>query len=325
MKITELKKGDILLCRPIDLPEGWLGRAIVWLTGGEVSHTALYCGKIGGIRTVAHSDLRGIIYMPLDKLIGEEVNGFYVARHSGRKIFSPVLKAAEKYASPYEDRNEEGGDNAAIPYPITDFGVLGLLILGNKFLPEAMLCRAFYDFALLIAVKIMKEINARHFDQRSMTCSQFASQCYTDAGAAYEIRFEKLLLRFGSLKQSDGKVSLLEMLHPDDTLELPACIDESILAREELVVDRFLGLAGGEAIAPENTVDKKEFHRVAALLLTVLCAAIAGKKPSSVREAIHIFSTNRNYLVTPDDLLSNASNLHKIGFMEGVTTRIPSF
>lgn len=133
MKTKDLKPGDVLLCPPIAMPEGWIGQAIVLLTGGKVSHAALYCGERNKELQVAHSDLRGIIYMPLQLFIDEEP-GFYVARHREQRDLNPVLQAASAYA------------DKGIRYPVSDFAVLGLLILANRFSSNTLKSKIFYNF-----------------------------------------------------------------------------------------------------------------------------------------------------------------------------------
>lgn len=311
MKLEDLKPGDIFLCPPIPLKKGeknWIGWAIILLTGGKVSHSAVYCGERDGELQIAHSDLRGIFYMPLKAFMNEEP-GCYVRRHKDQTELSPVIKAVDTYA---------GKGN---PYPVMNFGVLGILLIANKLLKDTLKNKIFYDFALLVGLKIIKEINKRRYPGKdAMTCSQFATQSYTDAGDMYDIKFEKLLLQFGEANSMEDRASLLDYIEPADENELQISDEEmnEVFENEDRIVSRFIDLMQGNMneTQPGEPVNKKMLSNVGKRLLMALCEVLTGKKPSSVAEAMDMFSTNRNYFVTPDDLLTNTKNLEDKGYFD---------
>lgn len=311
MKLEDLKPGDVLLSPPIPLKEGlknWIGWAIVLLTGGKVSHSAIYCGEKDGELWMAHSDLRGIIYMPLKAFMDEEP-GCYIRRHKDQTELLPVVEAADMYA---------GKGN---PYPVMNFGVLGILLIGNKLLKDTLKNRIFYDFALLVGLKIIKEINKHKYPgKNAMTCSQFVSQCYTDAGDAYDIKFEKLLLEFNQQNALENKSSLLDYIDSADTNEIIITDDEmaTVLENEDAVVSKFIDLMQNDTNELENSefVSEEKLSEVGKKLLLALHETFTGEKAPSVTVAIETFSTNRNYFVTPDDLLTNTTNLEDKGYFD---------
>lgn len=313
MEKKDLKVGDILLCPPIPGKGGEIGRVIVMLTKGKVSHAALYYGERNGVPTVVHSDLRGIIYQDLDEFISEEP-GFYVLNYQIDKKdvseLTPVLEAADIYAG------------KGIKYPKGDFVILGMLILMKRLTKEKIKDRIFYDFILMLCRKTMKKINPKN----SKTCSQLVSQCFTDAGDEYDIRFSSLILKSREQVATDGDVSLLDLLNPSDSLvclEMLADEDSNILSEEdEKIVERFVTWMGdSENIhigLPKDMIEEKQLIEASQTLLSNLCQIISGKKVNTILEAIDIISsTNRNYFVLPDDLLSTTTNLKLRGYIEG--------
>ncbi len=309
MTFEDLKPGDILLCPPTPFPEGWIGQAIILLTGGKVSHTAMYCGEKGGEPRIAHSDLRGIYSMPLKDFL-DESPGCYLMRLKDQADLLPVLHAIDSYA-------DKGN-----PYPVMNFGVLGLLIIGNRLAKDTLRNRAFYDFTMLVGLKIIQEINKHKYKgKHAMTCSQFASQCFTDAGALYDIQFDKLILGFGGVNSIDDRASLLDYIMYDNSNGLPLPDEEdthAVPANEDQIISNFMGLMRNDSndiTAPEY-VEEHELSKAALKLLIALCEAITGVKPSSPGEALDLISSNRNYFVTPDDLLMNAANLEELGYFD---------
>lgn len=312
---VHLMPGDVLLFPPNSIADGgWVGQAIVYFTKGEVSHSAIYCGEIDGVAMIAHAEPNGINYQSFESLLAGEPC-CYIRRHTGKLDLTPVLDAVKKYT---------GNGNS---YPFVNLGIIGLLILLNKFSDDRPLNQIVYDFALLVGVKIMKQTQERvHEGETPMMCSQFASQCYTDAGPRYDLKFDKLLLQFGNVPKGEDKPLLLDALPADENLESLPDFDDAILQGEDHIVANFLDFAyGKEALVSGKVEDKTALKYLAALLLSASCFAITGKKPKTVKEAISQFSTNRNYLVTPDDLFTNASNLQTVGYMTNLYSKTSFF
>lgn len=314
MKIEDLKPGDVLLCRAD--PNSWIGRAIVKITKGEVSHAAIYIGGKSGEELITHSEAKGIVYMTFEQFMEHESAGFYVMRHMVRGNLQPVLDAAEQYV------------NEKIPYPYVNLPLLGLLILLNRFSKDTLKSKIFYDFALLVAIKLMKKVRAvARQDKMTMICSQYAAQCYTDAGADYDIKFEKLLLQFGEAKNLGMQISLLDILESSNDIELGVAPNDleqdAIVERETQIAQNFIQLLEDEdrLLSNEENISEKDLSWISVKIAESLSHLLTGKKPASSRAALQTiqeFSTNRNFFVTPDDLLSNTKNLVNEGFFESV-------
>lgn len=315
LKPKDLKYGDILLFPPNELADGgWVGQAIVLLTGGKVSHSAVYCGEKNDERRIAHATPDGIASASFNDLLKSEP-GCYVKRHVTETDLKPAVSAAvDKYT------------DCENPYPFLNLGVLGLLLLANRFSEKTLSNRIFYDFALLIGLKLMEAIQKHKYrDKKPMSCSQFVAQCFTDAGDEYDIRFNKLLIQFGALNAGKGNNSLLNILSfvslEEENKENDLNINSAILQNEDKIAADFINLLKKEKT---NSVDfsvnekssKKDLGFVGRKLLIALCEALTGNKPSSPEDAIEQLSTNRNYYVTPDDLLSNSSNLSDVGYID---------
>lgn len=310
LKPEDLKPGDVLLFPPNPMPEGWVGQAIVLLTKGTVSHTALFCGEVGGVMMVAHAAPGGIVSLPFAGLVSSEP-GCFVMRHTEKTDLYPVLKAIDGYAD-HEN-----------PYPFFNLGILGLLLLANCFSEKTLRNRIFYDLALLVSVKLMKAVEKHRFpDKKPMSCSQFAAQCYTDAGKEYDIRFDKLLIQFGELNAVDSQTSLLGLLNVGDMPEVPEMsINRDYTPDEEMeIAIRFIEWMSGDGknklTEASELVNEKDLNKVGRRLLTILCQAFTNTRPSSVKEAVELLATNRNYFVTPEDLFVNTLNLKNTGYID---------
>lgn len=312
MKIKDLKPGDVLLCCPD--PKSKIAKMIVAITKGKVSHAAIFMGERDGELYITHSEAHGIVYMSLKEFIAHEPAGFYVMRHNEQTDLLPVLEAANKYV------------NEKIPYPYTNLALLGLLILLNRFSFNTRVQRAFYEAVVVVAAKLMKMIRkeVRH-GKETMICSQYAAQCYTDAGDDYDIKFNKLLLEFGGAKKSGTDMSLFDLLNSRNEGDLQLLGEhesDAFLANEEQIFGNFIQLMDGEENLPltsDNNITEGKLIEASASLMMSLCYFFTGKEPDSIEQAKQIieeFSTNRNFFVTPDDLLSNTKNLNEKGFFD---------
>lgn len=312
LKPEDLKPGDILLFPPNKWKEGGkVGQIIVLLTGGEVSHAAVYRGE----GKVAHAAPPYIVSGAFEALLRGEP-GCYVKRHSTETVLNPVLAAVDKYAD---------HDN---PYPFFNLGVLGLLLLSNRFAKKTLSNVIFYNFALWLSVKLMKAAERKIYPgKKPMSCSQFATQCFTDAGENYDIRFRRLLIQFteASLNANDDKDCLLNLTTQAGFKDWDAMTNEleenteMMQEQEEQIISDFLELLEkGESSNSSvlNTVDTAKLGKVGQKLLKELCGAITGKTPASPEEALELLSTNRNYFITPEDLHVNAKNLTNVGYID---------
>lgn len=160
-----------------------------------------------------------------------------------------------------------------------------------------------------------------------MTCSQFAAQCYSDAGSRdYNIEFDKLYVQFELENSYNQKVSLLDILEHDECLQSFNAIEvvenihkqaDKYLRREIQIVDQFMAFMNNapNLSSSTETVSHAELTDCSQALLTVIHRVKTGHDSLSAKEALAMCNTDRNFLVTPDDLLFNASNLEDLGYV----------
>ena len=317
-KITfaDLKSGDILLCPPVPFslsnPLTCLGHIIIKITGGVVSHAALYCGIVDNKLTVAHADLPGISTVELSDFLLSE-HSCYVYRHKLQTNPEIVSNIAIKYTM----------EN--ISYPVLNLGVLGVLLLTNKFSEKTVKNKVFYDFVVWLSLKIMKEVEkVKYKGKTPMTCSQFVTQCYTDAGEEYDVKFDRMLIQFGETKQNSigGSVTLLSYLLKNEKVldtEVISLDENEILNKETQIITNFSNLLDTDSVDfilkgnKDNSI--KDICMMGKMLSDVLNMHYPDLLPNALENDLYNKqkSTNRNYFVAPDDLYFNTNNLELIG------------
>lgn len=319
MKKEDLKPGDILLCPPVPFsksePLTCLGHIIIAITKGKVSHSAVYCGSINGIQVVAHSDLPGIATIKLsDFLLSEHI--CYVFRHKALSEAQNVANIAIEYTK------------GANPYPKLNLGVLGILLLYNRFSVNIFNNKKFYYFTIWLSLKIMQEVQKiKNKDKTPMTCSQFAAQCYTDSGKDFDIKFNKMFIQAGFFEQNsiEGSTTLFSYISRSESkknifLESVSINKEEIINNEYNIINGFINLLEDQEknkiLYSQNVENKSlEIQYAGKMLLNALNEYVPDMvnitKDSNSAEIQ--FSTKRNYFVTPDDLYFNTNNLEEVG------------
>lgn len=315
LKLEDLQIGDVVLYPP---EEGdWLAQAIALLTNGTVNHAAIYYGVKDGKHCVAESVLKGMGINPLPDCITEKY-AHPILRHVSGEDMSLVVECAKKYV-------DEG--NA---YPYVNLGMLALLLIAKKFTKDTMRSKAFYDFALLVCVKLMRVIQeSDNQSKHKMSCSQFTAQCFTDAGEKYDLKFDRLIVQLDRVLKNakdDNTLSLLDML--SETSSLALCSDmpekvqeDSVLAGEEKITHDFIRYIESEknglVLSAKEVFETKPLTPVIIKIVFCLYEMITGSKTDDIQVAIEgiKYSTNRNFLVTPEDININCTNLKRVGVL----------
>lgn len=309
MKKSDLKAGDLLLFTPTSR----LGNLIIRITGGKVSHAAIYCGEKDGKQIAVDASLTyGINSCTFEDLYEGEPTCF-VFRHNNYEELCPIADIALQYAS-------EGH-----PYSKLCLGLLGILLLANKFSEKTIRNEIFYKIVTLVSLKLIKIGNENILkDEKAMTCSQFAVQCYTDAGKKYDVKFDKLFIQYGAFDEpiqeknklsEESKISLLDIIKKeklDLNIDKFLKSEEGLLKNENKIISDFENLLDNELLNAEK-VNEVDIINSGQMLLMALCKLITNKYPTSTDEAISVISTNRNFFVSPDDLYFNSNNLTKVG------------
>lgn len=337
MKKEDLRSGDVILFPPHK--GDFIAWAIAFLTDGEVNHAALCYPNPAGELQVAESILKdGLVLNPFPQTINIDYP-LRIARLKNQTDLTPVLKAAENYL------------NQKNSYPNFNLGLLGVLLLFKKFAPTTLQNKIIYQFAALVAVKLMKFIQQqKHPGHCPMSCSQFVAQCFTDAGTGYNLEFDKLVADFSatdsgsapqaqlaSTSNSDSTHSLFELLELESssaTLASAEAEDKDLMApelnpEEEMqLTDAFIQAVKEETQPVAYLHAKRNGATDSAALsnlklpsrkiLFSLYTLMTGKKTNDLQEALKTIqsSTARNYFVSPQDIWANCpQSLEQVGLL----------
>jgi hypothetical protein len=237
----------------------------------------------------------------------------------------PVINAAQKYL---DEKNA---------YPNFNLGLLGLLLLFKKFAPHTWRNKIVYQFALLVSYELMILVrNCKYAGKHPMSCFQFVAQCFTDAGENYDLKFDNMVITFGSVTQktkalqqsntNDG-ISPIEMLEKMDTNSMLVLntvsdynIDNIAITDEEkfALTSKFIATVN----EIKNTVDSEPeiqlsvFNQTMANIVLLIYKLQTGKTAANAKEAIDYLKTSTaiNFFVSPQDLLVNCpASLEYIG------------
>lgn len=307
MEKKDLRPGDILLFPPNE----WIGKAIVAITKGSISHVAIYNGDQDGKASIAHSHLEGAAYMLFDLFL-KDAGRCYVRRHEKQSDLSPVLQAAGKYIQ------------AKNHYPFANIFLLGMLLVSKRFSKNILHSKIFYNFLLNVTHKILPKLDTHPElgkGKHGMSCSQFVTQCFSDAGKDYAIKFKAILCQYESVSPESDEMSLLEFIRQQNKsnlipANLPPLPEMKITQEEEdKIIADFIALleSTGKLGLIDNIAksDDKELINIAATLIGAISNA---NSESDLEGFLNTGSgPNMNYLITPDDLLSNTENLLDMG------------
>lgn len=311
--LNDLKVGDILLFpAPKD---SWLSQAIALLTDSSVSHAALLYDK-GETYTIAEATIGGIKYTPFPNECP-----FVRRRQMTELQINSLLRAMEGYIDNDND------------YGYADLALLGILLLYKKFSKKTIANVAFYSFLKLTSGLLLEATQKMFFkDKYRMVCSQFASQCFTDARC--DLEFNKMVIDMTDSSKINS-TSLMNILknHRSTQVERASTRMISEVVDENKVVNSFMQLIKQEkydmlttstAITRGIKDDSFELDSIVNTLLPP--ARLIANELEKVIPQVDVkintrgvlngnfeTSTIRNFFVTPADLLINCSNVDKIG------------
>ena len=319
--VKDLKPGDILLSPPPrPIIKGWVGQLIVLLTGAETSHAALYCGEINGVHTIAHTYTQGTAHLSLrDHFEKDKTPYCHVRRHSTETKMDPVIHVANKYV---EEKN---------PLLKSSFFLLSIVLLSKRLSENILRSLCFHRAVTMYCLKAIKAIQSRGEKKNMMTCSQFIMQCFEDAGDNYRINIESPFLEYERKSNLIDLKSLIDFVDPSEISKLTHT-DENILSvveeewspdlesaeEEEIVMSLIDLLKGGEQKELMTSVDDKSLRDNSTQLAVLVYEMLAGKKPEPGCDIEAFIFSNRNYCVSPEDLLKRTENLTAEGTIYGV-------
>lgn len=312
--LNDLKVGDILLFpAPKD---SWLSQAIAVLTDSSVSHAALLYEK-GETYTIAEATIGGIKYTPFP-----DECPFVRRREMTAEQLNNLLRAMENYITHDND------------YGYADLALLGLLLLYKKFTKKTIANVAFYSFLKMIS-GLLLEATQKMFskDKYRMVCSQFASQCFTDARC--DLVFDKMVIDITDSNKMDS-TSLMNILEshryiPVESVSTTRAVSETVDVN--VVANSFIQLIKEEKsdmLTTSATLSRSgmdESFDLDSMVNSLLPPAriIADELEKVIPQDDKLMntmsisndsleaSTIRNFFVTPADLLTNCCNVAKIG------------
>ncbi|MCD8167393.1 MAG: hypothetical protein LUE93_15555 [Bacteroides sp.] len=266
LKIKDLKPGDVLLCPPND----WVGKTIVKLTKGEVSHSAIYYGEVNEKPTLVHSHMHGMVFTSLEELFTDYKEKLcYVKRNPKGGGIDKVLQAADAYV-------KEGN-----PYSYGNLIILAMLGIFGQVSSKIIHTEDYYDFLERTASGLMRHLRGlMHKGKHPMTCSQFVSQCYTDGGKECDIQFKDLVVDIQIRPGRNGETtSLWEMIQQrgddgllhDRALTVADHEDAGTPAWNEQTAKRLFDLLSADEEGKHLTTSNKNVEQMGAKLLNILC------------------------------------------------------
>lgn len=315
MKKNELRAGDVILFPPHK--GDFIAQAIAFLTDGEVNHAALCYPDDKGELKIAESILKdGLVLDPFAEHIEEEYP-LRICRMNGISDMTPVLDSAKKYL---EEKNA---------YPNFNLGLLGLLLVFKKFSPHTWQNAIVYKFCVIVSQKLMELVrNIRHHNEHPMSCSQFVAQCFTDAGPAYDLDFDKLVINFNNTNntitraENNSQMSAIDILGNANDNDL--CCNELNDASSESEDDMYILSNFIQVIKEQehnailttrcpnqtnnlNNISLNKINAVTINIINSLYEIIQGYPAKNAKEAMIFLqsSTARNYFVSPQDILIN--------------------
>lgn len=309
IKINDLQEGDILLYASGEnfKIEGFLNvlcKLIMYFTDSKIFHAAIFSDKtklelIEGFYPIARS-----------KAVKDHIKGstVYVMRRKFPKQLplDPVIDAAKHYV------------NIETPYSFSTLLLIASLILYNKVFInqkiERVMIKVFKKLAILVANLINESV--REDGSKAMMCSQLATQCYTDAGDDYKLKFENPILnkdRVESLlnnllKESEHKKFSNSKLEKADHDELKNISTEELC---EEICDAITSDSKKLSYKDLSVAFKESFYKFA-----YAYSLKQGYTKENIAVALKLIEENDNMLVTPEDLFHNCLSLEKIGILE---------
>lgn len=316
LSLQELNPADVLLFSGVQ--DDWISRAIMALTGSPISHAALWYRD--GVNIIEEVGAEGT------NPGGVEINPA-TTRFEGRNITVrrsiratqsmgpntlPVLDAADVY--------KEKGE----PFAMSNLVIVGILLLYKK-LPHTMppaLQSIVTSILEKLAQKLMDEINEHKTPgKQPMFCSQFAFQCYQDAGPNYQLRIVNGLLLKGTAQPARNLLDHA-LAQPIESwvpthfgMSGMSATHTEARSMEELLHQLVDLIENGalEQETPGNALDPKLMNAVKAFAQAIHATYGNGTSVSGLTESLTFAKSQEACFVTPADLYSNCPDLVTIG------------
>lgn len=312
--LNDLVEGDVLVMQG---PQGWsdmslhlaLDKAIMWLTDSDVTHGALFLGRIDDVHYLIDDGLKGIARHTMT-LEGKGPILWYVRRPTIDKSLAPVLDIAKKYE----------GESTAYDWEL--LAMVGFLLLFKKMTDNDLYHRTLLYFLKQAVVYI--DQHTHKAGTRYFICSQFVATCFEEAGEQYALEVEGGNLQAKSLAQETTLIDYcltnsrlasqqVTTLQTEDITE-PTPEDIKLLIESYDDDSKLLNMDEHNQLFGELVSVSDSFLD----LFFKLNANALDLKPEDWDSAEKRFALAKKYqadFVTPADLKSHCKNLEDVGIV----------
>lgn len=317
MKVSDLRQGDVLL---FDTEDGVaIDDLIVLLTGSRATHAALYYNTTGIIADAYPPTIA--LHQISDLADGRTV---WVRRHAQSALpMQPVTDAAARYVSAQE------------PYDMPGLVMLGLLLLYKHTHPLSTRTQQIVFQLLKRMAYQLDQVFAK--GRHPMVCSEFVTQCFTDAATSTQNPGYQLQIEGGDLAIKTTSASLdMAAAFPAATEKRPSLLQRAAASKRaspgtltsahpdtsdlvaSLSLDALVTLLlpalkdDLDNLLHDVPLDSKlveTIHSIADAFFRNAPAALA----ASNSDAISYLVDRASFFVTPGDLLSHCVNLTDLG------------
>jgi len=311
--LQELKTGDIMLFSPTDEA---ISKLIVFVTHSQVSHTGMVdYNPAYVINEQGEGAMRRLLGAPGERTV-------YIRRLKDAPDTSKVVDIAMEYV------------NEKLPYPKSNLFFLGIYVLAGEFIPDTLTGELIKNLLRVVCYELIKFVNEKQFPGEGvpMVCSQFAAFCYDQAalkyGPEYKIHYNEKVATVPSLIRT-----ILDQLEkePEKTyrLEKPKKrgllgeAEEELMTAEECCGQLLEHLTKNRLMAAPSKVSDEVI--AATYQYGKLLLALFGSKEleedaeavsaTEIRDVLLELLRFQETFVTPEDLLSNTTNLEDMGIL----------
>ncbi|AAK80431.1 hypothetical protein BJV85_001408 [Clostridium acetobutylicum] len=313
IKISDLKKGDILLFSP--LYSSLESRLISLITNAPVTHSALsyYDNSKIAEEIAPNAQVNNIRSRVGNRKIT------VMRLNSYNKDMTKVVNEAEKYIIDKVPYSEPGLIFGAV------FMLFKRAIIGEN------LQRTLIPMMKIIISNIIRLLDKGvYHDNHPMVCSQFIFNCYENAGEEYKLIIDNKLQKTTLLEQVQKYINenstALENKLTKDISEINSKnhfekLDREVIIKEiyrEFKKDKCFGFITRRSYLEEFVLTVHEFCSVLNYFFNNSRAdkLIENSDRGLVSKSIGAMIKDEAYFVTPGDLLNNCRNLIKLGVLD---------
>lgn len=317
--IEDLLPADVLLFSADK--DSWVSQAIIFLTDGKVSHSAIKDLKPD---TLVHGVRPHVQEGGVNKLFKNR--DIYVMRVAQDHNLRPILRAAAEYV-----KNKE-------PFPMSTMYLLALILVYKRFTPDDETQKWVISILRRVISEVEEFIRQReHPGKLPMVCSQFVAQCFKKGDVPLEIK-DGVILR-ADKEESVVYRNLIEVALDqlaDSHLEITEqpyadqARDQGLMGNEEVAHMLVNSLRSSQKPVRSNLSPEliQEVNRFGFVIhqavsgdtlegLSEDSSSFAAQISSYASKGLEYLRDNELLFVTPVDLLMNCPTLKLMGVVKG--------